>query len=108
MRGDKKKEMLEEALDRAKNGESLYNYETIYEGFEEKGISPDDVKPRENVFTYNAWLRLGRGVKKGEHGVKVVTWVPREDEKGQKHMVPRTATVFHVTQTEAVGQLVTA
>ena len=44
-----------------------------------------DILPRENVFTYHAWRALGRQVRRGEHGVKVTTWIPTErkelDEK---------------------------
>jgi hypothetical protein len=64
-----------EALDRARNGNTMTNYPAIFAGFIEKGIPEYDIKPRENVFTFHAWKALGRSVKKGEHGVKVVTFV---------------------------------
>jgi hypothetical protein len=61
----------------------------------------------ENVFTFSAWKAVGRRVKKGQHGVKAVTFVPvgsKEDkETGEKkagYRMPRTVTVFHVSQTE--------
>jgi hypothetical protein len=60
-----------EALSRATSGLSMSNYPTIYGGFMEKGIPESEIKPRENVFTYNAWRALGRQVRRGEHGVKV-------------------------------------
>jgi hypothetical protein len=47
-----------EALSRATTGQSLSNYPTIYGGFMEKGIPESEIKPRENVFTYNAWRAL--------------------------------------------------
>jgi hypothetical protein len=95
-----------DALDKARNGNSLMNYRTIYEEFEAKGIPPDDILPRQNVFTYNAWLALNRQVKKGEHGVKVCTWVPvtktdKTTGEKEKFKRPKLTTVFHVTQTEA-------
>ena len=65
-----------EALQRAATGPSLANYPAIYAGFMAKGIAEDDIKPRENVFTFNAWRALGRTVKKGEHGVKIATCIP--------------------------------
>ena len=43
-----------ESLQRAKNGDSLLNIPSIMQGFTAKGISPSEIIPRENVFTYNA------------------------------------------------------
>ncbi len=103
-----------ESLSRAIQGVTMSNYPAIFEGFMAKGISESDIRPRENVFTFNAWKALGRSVKKGEHGVKVVTWV---DVKGKKaddqaaafengesntvgYRMCKTTTVFHVSQTE--------
>lgn len=73
-----------------------------------KGIPESDIKPRENVFTFNAWKALGRHVRKGEHGVAVVTFIEctKEDkETGEKKAFrrPWATTVFHVSQTEANG-----
>jgi hypothetical protein len=51
------------------------NYSAIFQGFMAKGIAETDIKPRENVFTFHAWKALGRSVKRGEHGVKVVTFI---------------------------------
>lgn len=102
-----------EALRNAVTRESSMNYEAIFEGFEAMGIPMDDVVPRENVFTYNAWLALGRQVRKGEHGVKVVTYIERkakageapegkaEGEGGGSYKFPRTTTVFHISQTDS-------
>lgn len=100
----------QEALARAKGSESLANYAEIIEGFAAKGIPVDEIKPRENVFTYNAWKALGRYVKKGEHGVKIITY----REVGRRYTVneqtgvetfssrkiPWSVTVFHFSQTE--------
>lgn len=107
-----------EALRNAVTRESTMNYEAIFEGFEAMGISMDDVQPRENVFTYNAWLALGRQVRKGERGVKVVTYIERkakagegadakpegkaEGEGSESYRFPRTTTVFHISQTDSV------
>ena len=96
-----------EALSRATSNLSMLNYPAIYEGFAEKGIS--DVMPRENVFTYNAWRAKGRQVRKGEHGVKVVTWIDCKskeidpdtgERKGYKRQ--KQTTVFHVSQTDSI------
>ena len=103
-----KAEIQSKALHNAVTGESLMNYETIIVGFVEKGIAIDDIAPRENVFTFNAWKALGRVVKKGEHGVKVVTWVPctkKDNETGEEatYNKPHTTTVFHLSQTDAIN-----
>ena len=96
-----------EALTRATVSQSLTNYPTILEGFAAMGIPMDQILPRENVFTFNAWKALGRYVRKGEHGVKVLTWVPmsRINDVGESESIgrrPRTTTVFHISQTEAI------
>lgn len=101
-------ELQAEALDRAQQGQSLANYPAIIEGFLAMGISAADISPRENVFTFNAWKALGRVVRKGQRGVKVVTWVgmtkratgDNGEEKPASFRRPKTTTVFHVSQTE--------
>jgi len=95
-----------EALHRATEQNSLANYTAIYNGFAAKGLNEADIQPRVNVFTYNAWLALGRQVRKGEHGVKVVTWIPVSKKKadGSKEAFrrPKATTVFHISQTDRV------
>ena len=66
--------MQMEALSRAVAGISTANYGPMILEFRNRGIL--DVIPRENVFTYHAWRAKGRQVKRGEHGVKVITFVP--------------------------------
>lgn len=97
----------QEALTNAVTRQSVMNYPGIFEGFMARGIPEQEIRPRENVFTYNAWRALGRQVRKGEHGVRCVTFVPMEhtDKKtGEKESSrrPWTTTVFHVTQTDAI------
>ena len=92
-----------ESLNRAKNGDSLANFPAIISGFMDKGINANDIIPRVNVFTYNAWKALGRQVNKGEHGVKVVTWIDAHDKTtGLPTKLCRSSTVFHVSQTELI------
>jgi len=99
-----------DALDRAQSGSSFSNYAAIFAGFAEKGVQENDIQPRVNVFTFNAWKALGRQVRKGEHGVKVCTYVPMDktvrgadgSEKVESFRRPRMTTVFHVTQTDEV------
>jgi hypothetical protein len=97
-----------EALARARTGLSLSNYPAIYRGFMEKGIPESEIKPRENVFTYRAWRELGRQVRRGEHGVKVLTFIDcqkRDEQTGEvkeTYRRPWFTTVFHVSQTDAI------
>ena len=101
-----------EALDRARQGQTMTNYPAIFAGFIEKGIAEYEIKPRENVFTFQAWKALGRSVKKGEHGVRVVTFIEASardtNEAGEEtvrtYRKPHTTTVFHISQTEPTAE----
>ena len=105
-----KQQVATEALTRARTNQALSNYPAIFEGFMEKGIAEAEIIPRENVFTFHAWRALGRTVERGEHGVKVVTFIPMTkkttDDDGQETTEefrrPKTTTVFHVSQTKAL------
>lgn len=102
-----------EALGRARDGSSLSNYPAIIRGFCAKGIKEENIQPRENIFTYQAWKALGRFVRKGEHGVRVCTYVPMDikdkDQDGKEIKVhrsaPRMTTVFHVSQTDKLESI---
>ena len=101
-----KNELNQNALSKAVGGQSMTNYPTIIKGFLERGIPEAEIRPRENVFTFNAWKALGKSVKKGEHGVKILTYLPRfkkvADDKGnestESYNIPWSSTVFHVSQ----------
>jgi antirestriction protein ArdC len=97
------KELASGALSKALNSASTMNYEAIFNGFSSMGIPMADILPRENVFTFKAWEELGRVVKKGEHGVSVLTWVPVtkkiEGAEDVEFATPRKTTVFHISQT---------
>jgi hypothetical protein len=102
-------EARQEALTRAVSGQSFSNFPAIFQGFAAKGIAEADIKPRENVFTFDAWKALGRVVRRGEHGVKVVTFIDcpskeTDPDTGERKIIrrPWTTTVFHVSQTEAL------
>ena len=106
-----REEMQADALARAEQGESLSNYAAIFEGMAERGIDLDDVLPRENVFTFNAWRAKGRQVMAGKgQGVAVVTWIPRRGKEGESAdgkstggAYPKTSYVWHVSQTAPQG-----
>jgi hypothetical protein len=98
-----------EALSRALTGQSWSDFPAIIQGFKARGIPENQILPRENVFTYHAWRALGRQVCKGEHGVKVITFIQRdkktEDTETDEirlhtYSVPRTVSVFHISQTD--------
>ena len=89
-----------DALLRARSGNSALNYQAILSGFMAKGIPSSEIIPRENVLTYNAWQAINRQVRKGEKGVKVVSWIKTTDKNGLEVMRPTSATVFHLSQTE--------
>ena len=115
----RREQVQQEALSRAATGQSLTNWPAIIHGFMAKGIPESEIRPRENVFTYHAWRALGRQVRRGEHGVKVVTFVAtkgKEDTDGAEtndldgtdkpkrggYRRPWTATVFHISQTDPI------
>ena len=96
-----------ESLKRAVSGQSFTNFPAIFQGFAAKGIPESEIKPRENVFTFDAWKALGRVVRRGEHGVKVVTLIETkrkeiDQDTGERKVIrrPWTTTVFHISQTE--------
>src|SRR5438132_12468987 len=103
-----REQMQQEALSRAASGQSLSNWPAIFAGFMAKGIPEEDIKPRENVLTYHAWRAVGRQVCRGEHGVRVSTFVPmtkKDAETGEAKPIGNrawTATVFHVSQTDPI------
>ena len=103
----RKAEARREALTRAVSGQTTSNYPAIFQGFLAKGIPESEIRPRENVFTFDAWKALGRYVRKGEHGVRVVTFIETKSKEidqdtGEPKMIrrPWTTTVFHISQTE--------
>jgi hypothetical protein len=50
----RKAKVQQQALQRAVENSAISNYPAIYEGFAAKGIAADDIKPRENVFTFES------------------------------------------------------
>ncbi len=92
-----------EALHRAKASAAMSNIPLVYAGFLEMGIPEAEIIPRENVLSFHAWRAMGRTVRKGEHGVKLVTWIDaKQAETGESSKLARTVSVFHVSQTDAL------
>ena len=99
----------EEALARARNGQSEANDAAVIAGFVAKGIPEEDILPRRNVFTYTGWKGLGRVVCRGQHGIKIGTWihVPDREDRDTGEIIkggrrPKTAVVFHISQTKEI------
>lgn len=75
--------------------------------FADRGLDPDDIRPRENVLTYRAWRAAGRQVAKSAIGVPVTVWIGREPQtdpetgetKATRGSYPKTTRLFHVSQT---------
>jgi hypothetical protein len=103
-----KQQISAEALQRAVSGQSFANYPAIFNGFLAKGIAEAEIKPRENILTFAAWKALGRSVKRGEHGVRVVTFIERTRERDdgttETFRRPWSSTVFHISQTEPTAE----
>ena len=101
-------EHSQQALANATNSASTANYGAIFAGLMAKGIPEPEIVPRVNVFTYDAWIAIGRQVRRGEHGVRVCTWVPmtKKDDAGVPQPIgrkPKTTTVFHISQTDPIA-----
>ena len=103
MQTERQQAISQEALTRARSGQSLANEAITIQEFVRRGLSVDDIQPRVNVLTFWAWKALGRSVRKGEHGVKLTTWIPFEKKDGTEGVRPKTCVVFHVSQTDPIG-----
>lgn len=96
-----------EALRRAETGSSARNDAIVIEAFRQRGFH--GVVPRRDALTYHAWRAKDRQVRRGEKGVRIVTWVPigkaeLDPVTGQEQprkKRPKYASVFHVSQTDA-------
>ena len=96
----KSEQTQSEALERAQSGGSFRNDAIVRNEFLRRGIK---ASPRQDVFTYAAWLAQGRQVRRGEHGVKLLTWIPipaKNAEAGRARIRPRSVSVFHRSQTD--------
>lgn len=83
----------QDTVAKAQRGMSIHNDTLVIAAFQERGI---EATPRVDVFTFNAWLAKGRVVRKGQKGVKIVTFF----QKANGEKMPRSVTVFHVSQTD--------
>lgn len=87
----------------ATQGGSTYNYATIYQFYLEQGIDENDIDPRGNVLTDWAWRHRGRVVTVPKSdGCQITVWRPRDKNNKKAGCYPAPATVYHITQTEAI------
>lgn len=99
-----------EALERGSRSMPNGNDMVALLAFEARGIPAQQVDtfgPNQNVYTYAAWRAKGRQVRKGEKSVKLTVWRPfgekPDPETGKikpERMLPVSACVFHVSQTD--------
>ena len=84
----------------------------VITAFVNRGIPIGDIitfGPGQNVRTYRAWRSIGRQVRKGERSVRCTVWLSvekpdkRNPEKTKVVSYPKTACVFHVSQTDEIG-----
>ena len=99
-----------EALDRARHCRGRENIATVYSAFMDRGIPEAEILPGENVLTFRAWRALGRCVCKGQHGVRLLTYVERDrkverdgKETTERVTFPKSTHVLHVSQTKPLG-----
>ena len=104
-----------EQLARIRQGFSK-NDALVIMAFADAGIDPDQIDPRGNVLTFNAWKAAGRSVARGATGLAVQTWIPGTGKKTDKPaptedgkparaggMIPKTVRLFHISQTLPIG-----
>lgn len=106
-------ETPQEALSRIQSRGFGKNDALVIMAFSDAGVPPEQIDPRHNVLTFHAWKALGRRVAKGATSVRVTTWIAvkgKRDEssdesdgekKGGGGMRPKTAFLFHESQTIA-------
>ena len=109
---DNRAAIAAQALKNATENNSVANYQAIFDGFADKGIPCEEIEPRVNVLTYNAWLAVGRQVRRGETGVRVVTMVRAKSKAGEaseggegegaSFKFARPVSVLHISQTDAI------
>ena len=70
-----------------------------------------DCEPYRDVFTYQRWQAQGYQVRKGEHGVRITTWIDASEKRNETepeaerktYRLPRSVVVFCRCQVDAKG-----
>ena len=76
------KETPEQALARIQSRGFNQNDALAILEFAARGLNADDLTPRVNILTANAWRAKGMRIGKGATSVKVTTWYPCKDKDG--------------------------
>jgi hypothetical protein len=105
---EEKARVASEALQRIQSSQSLANFAAVIDAFTERGIPEDQIQPKENCLTYNAWQAKGRQVRRGEHGAKITVYYPTQlppdaPPDAEPQLRPVTAVIFHISQTDPKG-----
>ena len=70
-RRNKTSESPQEALARIQSMHFCGNDVLVIQAFSDAGIPPEQIDPRHNVLTFNAWKAKGRRVAKGAKSIGV-------------------------------------
>jgi hypothetical protein len=112
-RRNKSSETPQEALARIQSMHFCGNDVLVIQVFSEAGIPPEQIDPRNNVLTFNAWKAKSRRVAKGAKSIRVTVWIPIRDrnadaepdengdgeKKKRNGMRPKLTRLFHLCQT---------
>jgi hypothetical protein len=77
------------------------NMARIRIGFLRKGIPDGDIDPGRTIYSFEMWRKLGRTVRRGEHGVFSMCYRSMERRATDQCVLAEVArtTVFHISQT---------
>jgi hypothetical protein len=59
--------------------------------------------PRENCFTYREWKRRGYQVKKGEQGLRSITFVEKKEKGETVAKYPKNVVLFYHLQVDPIN-----
>jgi len=83
--------MTAEQAQTFEHGISIANATAVAQAMVEKGCG---CVPYVDVFSYRRWQAQGYQVQKGEHGIKVTTWIHYTDKEGKDQVRPKNVTLF--------------
>ena len=73
----------------------------IAERFGDEEVANYD--PRQNCFTYQEWKRRGFQVRKGEQGLKSITFVEKKEHGEVVAKYPKDVTLFYQLQVDPIN-----
>ena len=98
---------MTETQARTFDGHSTANETIVLMELAAKGCT--SCEPYKDIFTYRRWQAQGFQVQKGEHGIKLTTYIPihKTDDDGKQVQTgrrPRTTTVFCACQVKPIEE----